>query len=87
MIPVIYFVAAWAYAILFVGIILKDETIGLFGALSLFSLSIFTFVNGLDIFAADNILSLFFSAVTFGTGAYFGVVIGMGKLEETGILK
>ena len=69
-VPVIYLVIFFAYALLYFGFLIKDFTITLLSGIMLMVLSVYTFQYGLDIFNQLELVSVGFSAVTFGLGAY-----------------
>lgn len=66
---IIYFLILLAYGIWLVGVISKNEIVVIASCLLLFPLSIYIFVNGMDIF--NNLLTQMFAAITFIIAAYF----------------
>ena len=69
-IPVIYLIIFFAYALLFFGFKIKDFTVTFLSGIMLIVLSIYTFQQGIDIFNQLELVSVGFSAVTFGVGSY-----------------
>jgi len=70
MIHPIYFIIVLVYMLWVGGLAAKNEIISLLASLFMFALSLYTFVNGIDIFAYNNLLVIMFSAVTFALAAY-----------------
>lgn len=79
MIHWIYLVSILAYAILFIGFAFRNVIILLFASLLMFPLSVYTFVNGMDIW--NNFVTTAFSAVTLGIAAYVGICSGVEMME------
>lgn len=72
-VPVIYLVIIFAYSLLFLGLWKEDEIIIILSSFLLFSIPVYTFINGIDIFAHNNFLVIMFSAVTFAVAGYCGL--------------
>ena len=67
---VIYFLVLLAYGIWVVSLITRNEIVALLSCLMLFPLSIYIFVNGMDIFEWSNIIVKVFAAITFAVASY-----------------
>ena len=70
MINGIYFIILFTYTLWVIGISNRNEIISLLSAFCLFGLSVYMFINGIDIFVNDNLLVQMFSAVTFAIAVY-----------------
>ena len=69
-VPLIYFLLILAYGLFVISLITKNPTLAILSAFLMFPLSIYIFVNGMDIFAHDNILVRMTAAVTFAIACY-----------------
>lgn len=85
MIDIIYLLIGVAYTFFIISFITRSEILMVFTGLFMMIISVYTFVNGLDIFNNQNLLSLMFSSVNFGIGAYLGARGGLELLESSGI--
>lgn len=71
--PVIYLIIILAYSMLVFAFYLKNYTLMMLTCFLMFALCIYTFQNGIGIFAADELVVIMFSAVTFGIAAYVSI--------------
>jgi len=67
---IIYFLIFLAFGIWIVSLVLKSEILAILSALLMFPLSIYIFVNGMDIFDYSNLLVKMFAAVVFAIAVY-----------------
>jgi len=79
---IIYFLIALAYGLWILSLILKEKILALFSVILMFPLSIYIFVEGIDIFQWNNILVIVFGAVTFAIAAYTGMKVTLETMEE-----
>jgi len=66
---IIYFFIALTFGIWITSLFLKNEILALFSALLMFPLSIYIFINGMDIFTYSNILVKMMASVIFALAA------------------
>lgn len=67
---IIYLFVILAYGLWILSLSLRNEILAIFSAFLMFPLAIYIFVNGVDIFDQNNLLSIVFAAVTFALAAY-----------------
>ena len=81
-VPVIYVIIFFAYALFFFGLVIKDYTITLLSGIMMMVVSVYTFQNGLDIFNQLELISVGFSTITFGLGAYICLRGGLEMYKD-----
>lgn len=76
----IYFFIVIAYAVFLLGFFNRDYAITMLGIFLMYSLSLFIFVNGIDVF--NNFLTETFAMVTFGLASYIGIRGGIELIQK-----
>jgi len=71
MIPTIYLVISVAYILFLVSVFMESEIITILTGMLMMAISVFIFINGIDIF--NNFVSVMIAGVTFGLGSYIAV--------------
>jgi len=67
---IIYFFIILIYGIWLISLITKNLILGLCSSLLMFPLAIYIFINGMDIFENNELLSMMFAGVTFVIATY-----------------
>jgi hypothetical protein len=67
---IIYFFVALPYGAWFLSLLTENKILAIFSSLLMFSLSIFIFINGWDLFPSSILICKMFAAVTFIIAVY-----------------